>query len=188
MEAEPGAHSKAATGSPPNGGRAWCSQQSSRGEPPTEAEPGAHSKAAAGHHYYHPLPGLLLPSNWPGHTQARTQDALGEMQRWGRQEQGPAPTTPTRSPRPYSPARRFFPSSFRITERSRPLSMMYVQSDLSPCLRETQRPCSPAPPASASTPSFPMPDRLRMEKKKTQASHYLIFVLENIFFILKYLC
>ncbi len=44
-------------------------------------------------------------------------------------------TTPIRSPRPYSPASSFFPSSFAMTERSRPLRTMKVLSDLSPCLK-----------------------------------------------------
>lgn len=51
----------------------------------------------------------------------------------------PAPlTTPMRSPRPYSPVRCFLPSSLRSTERRRPFSTMYVQSDLSPCLQAKQ--------------------------------------------------
>lgn len=45
-------------------------------------------------------------------------------------------TTPIKSPRPYSPVRCFFPSSIRMTERSRPFKTMYVQSDLSPCLQK----------------------------------------------------
>ena len=44
-------------------------------------------------------------------------------------------TTPIRSPRPYSPASSFFPSSFAMTERNRPLRTMKVLSDLSPCLK-----------------------------------------------------
>lgn len=47
-------------------------------------------------------------------------------------------TTPIKSPRPYSPVRCFFPSSIRMTERSRPFNTMYVQSDLSPCLQKEQ--------------------------------------------------
>lgn len=50
----------------------------------------------------------------------------------------PVLTTPMRSPRPYSPMSSFFPSSFRITERSRPLSTMKVLSDFSPCLINIQ--------------------------------------------------
>lgn len=47
-------------------------------------------------------------------------------------------TTPIRSPRPYSPISSFLPSSFMITERSRPLSTMKVLSDFSPCLKYIQ--------------------------------------------------
>lgn len=47
-------------------------------------------------------------------------------------------TTPIRSPRPYSPASSFFPLSFAMTERSRPLRTMKVLSDLSPCLKTTR--------------------------------------------------
>lgn len=48
-------------------------------------------------------------------------------------------TTPMRSPLPYSPVSSFFPSSFMMTERRRPLSTIKVLSDLSPCLREKKR-------------------------------------------------
>lgn len=48
-------------------------------------------------------------------------------------------TTPIRSPRPYSPTSSFFPSSFVMTDRSRPLSTMKVLSELSPCLEKSQR-------------------------------------------------
>lgn len=47
-------------------------------------------------------------------------------------------TTPIRSPRPYSPINSFLPSSFMMTERSRPLSTMKVLSDFSPCLKKKQ--------------------------------------------------
>lgn len=49
--------------------------------------------------------------------------------------QGQGLTTPIRSPRPYSPISSFFPSSFMMTERSRPLSTMKVLSDFSFCLQ-----------------------------------------------------
>ena len=44
-------------------------------------------------------------------------------------------TIPTKSPRPYSPTNSFLPSWWVMTERRRPLSTMYVQSDSSPCLK-----------------------------------------------------
>lgn len=50
-------------------------------------------------------------------------------------------TTPIKSPRPYSPASSFFPSSFAMTERSRPLSTIKVLSDLSPCLKQKNKKC-----------------------------------------------
>lgn len=49
--------------------------------------------------------------------------------------QGRGLTTPIRSPRPYSPISSFFPSSFMMTERRRPLSTMKVLSDFSFCLQ-----------------------------------------------------
>lgn len=53
-------------------------------------------------------------------------------------------TTPIRSPRPYSPISSFLPSSFMMTERSRPLSTMKVLSDFSFCLEA--RECHSAAP------------------------------------------
>lgn len=57
------------------------------------------------------------PSPHPGNGVAVTP-----VQGTGKRDLGP--TTPMRSPRPYSPASRFLPSSFRMTERSRPLRTM----------------------------------------------------------------
>lgn len=43
-------------------------------------------------------------------------------------------TIPTRSPFPYSATNSFFPFSYVITERNRPLNIINVLSDSSPCL------------------------------------------------------
>lgn len=77
------------------------------------------------------------------HTQPRSGEAEG-TRAGGRT--APGLTTPIRSPRPYSPISSFLPSSFMMTERSRPLSTMKVLSDFSFCLQaqESYSGCSAA--------------------------------------------
>lgn len=84
--------------------------RASKSAPPRKGVPQMRGKS---------LPQVMsrAPSPHPGNELAVTP-----VQGTGKRDLGP--TTPMRSPRPYSPASRFLPSSFRMTERSRPLRTM----------------------------------------------------------------
>lgn len=75
---------------------------------PKRGAPGGGQESSTGHFQGPPQPG-----QW-----ASSHHSAGHG---GRE---PSRTTPMRSPRPYSPARRFLPSSLWVTERSRPLRTM----------------------------------------------------------------